>query len=178
MRIRSVLLLLLLVLTGWGVLRAQRPFKAYPGQEYENFPLPPDWQKTAEFTRARLHYPSFLVVHTGANDGYDRWTIDYPRSDRHLLQGIRRLTRIDTRSVEQVVDLDYQEDPTDVYNWPFMYAVEVGYWNLTDAQAAQLRDYLLRGGFFMCDDFHGSVEWANFVASMKRVFPGSSHRRS
>ena len=64
----------------------------------------------------------------GYPDGYKRWTIDYPRSDRHLLQGIRRLTRINTRSVEQVVDLDGNDD---VYNWPVMYAVETGYWNLT-----------------------------------------------
>ncbi|HEV2200619.1 MAG TPA: DUF4159 domain-containing protein [Bryobacteraceae bacterium] len=171
MRVRSFLLLFILGLTGWGVLRAQRPFKAYRGQEYEDYPLPEDWKRAAEFTRARLRYPSFLVVHPPVRDGFDRWTIDYPPSDRHLLQGIRRLTRIDTRSVEQVVDLDYEEDRDDVYNWPFMYAVEVGYWNLTDRQAAQLRDFLLRGGFFMCDDFHGSVEWANFTASMKRVFP-------
>jgi hypothetical protein len=47
----------------------------------------------------------------------------------------------------------------------------VGYWNLTDDQAAQLRDYLLRGGFFMCDDFHGTIEWEVFMASMSRVFP-------
>jgi len=171
MRVRSVFLLFLLVLTGWGVLRAQRPFKAYPGQEYADYPLPADYQKPAEWTRARLHYPSFLMVHPPVRDGFDRWTIDYPPSDRKLLQGMRRLTRIDTRSVEQVVDFDYKEDEDDVYNWPSMYAVEVGYWNLTDAQAAQMREYLLRGGFFMCDDFHGSVEWANFVASMKRVFP-------
>src|SRR5258708_5632099 len=52
-----------------------------------------------------------------------------------------------------------------------MYAVETGYWNLTDAQAAQLREYLLRGGFFMCDDFHGTIEWDIFMASMNRVFP-------
>ncbi len=108
------------------------------------------------------------MVHPGVRDGYHRWTIDYPRSDRHLLQGIRRLTRIDTRSVEQVVDLDGDDD---VYNWPFMYAVEVGYWNLTDQQAAQMREYLLRGGFFMCDDFHGTIEWDNFIASMSKVFP-------
>ena len=81
-------LLFILGLTGWGVLRQQRPFKAYPGQEYANYPLPADWQKTAEWTRARLHYPSFLVVHPPARDGFDRWTIDYPPSDRKLLQGI------------------------------------------------------------------------------------------
>ena len=49
--------------------------------------------------------------------------------------------------------------------------MEVGHWNLTDAQAATMREFLLRGGFFMCDDFHGTVEWAVFEASMHKVFP-------
>src|SRR6266852_143715 len=167
MRLRPLLWLFLIAITGWGVLRAQRPFKDYPGVEYENFELPADWNQKAEWTRARLRYPSFLAPH-GRRDGYRRWTVDYPRSDRHLLQGVRRLTRIDTRSVEQVVDLDGADD---VYNWPMMYAVEVGYWKLTDEQAEQLREYLLRGGFFMCDDFHGTIEWENFMASMRKVFP-------
>ena len=99
---------------------------------------------------------------------YSSWTIDYPRSDRHLLAGIRRLTRLHTRSVDQPVDLD---DATDIYNWPFLYAVEVGHWDLTDAQAKKLRDYLLHGGFLMVDDFHGTQEWDVFMASMSRVFP-------
>ena len=38
-------------------------------------------------------------------------------------------------------------------------------------QAAKLRDFLLRGGFFMCDDFHGTDEWNIFVSGMNRVFP-------
>jgi hypothetical protein len=63
------------------------------------------------------------------------------------------------------------EDGDDIYNWPWLYAVEVGHWDLTDLQAAKLRDFLLRGGFFMCDDFHGSQEWEVFTASMKKVFP-------
>ena len=29
----------------------------------------------------------------------------------------------------------------------------------------------MRGGFFMCDDFHGTVEWNVFVHSMKKVLP-------
>jgi hypothetical protein len=61
------------------------------------------------------------------------WTMDYPRSDRHLMAGIRRLTRIETRSVEQVVSLD---GTGEVYNWPTLYAVEVGHWRLPDDQAA------------------------------------------
>jgi hypothetical protein len=148
----------------WGVLHAQRPFKEYPGAEYENFPLPHDWNEKTEWTRARLRYPSIR----GGYWGDTNWTIDYPRSDRHLLEGVRRLTRIHTRSVEQVVDLDGADD---VYNWPMLYAVEVGYWNLPDSQAAQLRDFLLRGGFLMVDDFHGTQEWAGFLQSMRKIFP-------
>ncbi len=63
------------------------------------------------------------------------------------------------------------DDGDDVYNWPWLYAVQVGEWGITDAQAKKLRDYLLRGGFFMADDFHGTVEWQVFEESMKRVFP-------
>ena len=167
MRFRPVLFLVLVGVAALGVLCAQRPFQEYPAYEYENFPLPPHWQDKTEWTRARLRYDSYLNMH-GYNDGNNRWTVDYPRSDRHLLEGVRRLTRIDSRTVEQVVDLDGQDD---VYNWPMMYAVEVGYWKLRDNQATQLREFLDRGGFFMCDDFHGTIEWENFIKSMKKVFP-------
>ena len=115
-----------------AVLEAQRPFKEYPAIEYENFPLPSDWQDQHDWVRARLRYPdiygypdhSRLRMRSG-QPWPGQWTMDYPRSDRHLLAGVRRLTRIDTRSVEQVVDLD---GAGDVYNWPIMYAVEVGHW--------------------------------------------------
>ena len=164
-----------------GVLRAQRPFREYPAIEYNNFPLPKDYKENTEWVRARLRYPDvygypnhsrYRMVDGSPFPGF--WTMDYPRSDRHLLQGVRRLTRIDTRSVEQVVDLDGTDD---IYNWPVAYGVEVGHWLLPGDQAAQLRQYLLRGGFLMVDDFHGSEvfeglnEWETFTQSMTRVFP-------
>src|ERR1700676_2149884 len=162
---------MLAAFSAWGLLHAQRPFKEYPGREYTDFSVPPDWNRPFEWTRARLRVPGLYRGYRGDLN----WTTDYPRSDRHLLQGIRRLTRIDTRSVEQIVDLDGTDD---VYNWPMMYAVEVGHWALPDRQAAQLREFLLRGGFLMVDDFHGDEpyhnvisEWQVFLASMTKVFP-------
>ena len=116
-------------------------------------------------------YPPVAFGRWGRADwtqGESNWTTDYPRSDRHLTQILRRLTRLNARSVEQPVNLD---DGSDVYNWPFLYGVEVGHWELTDNQAKKLREYLLRGGFFMCDDFHGTMEWEIFASSMRRVFP-------
>ncbi len=120
----------------------QRPFREYPGREYENFPIPPDWQEKTEWAFARLMYPTMPGVHGrgrygrgygrfGGGDpwtqGYTSWTTDYPRSDRHFSAALRRLTRIHARSVEQPVNLD----EGDQYDWPWLYAVEVGHWNLT-----------------------------------------------
>jgi hypothetical protein len=161
-----------------SALFAQRPFREFPGNEYEDFPLPPDYQQPAEWTFARLMYPPANVGRYGYGGGYGRmrgdwhfgrssWTTDYPRSDRHFSAALRRLTRVSARSAEQPVNLE----EGDQYDWPFLYAVEVGHWDLTDQQARLLREFLLRGGFFMCDDFHGTREWEIFIASMKRVFP-------
>jgi hypothetical protein len=99
--------------------------------------------------------------------GRSSWTTDYPRADRHFAQALRRLTRIHVRSAEQPVNLEEGDE----YDWPWLYAVEVGHWNLTDEMAKSMREYLLRGGFFMCDDFHGTEEWDVFINSMSRVFP-------
>jgi hypothetical protein len=146
------------------LLRAQRPFKEYAGREYRDFPVPPDWNRPFEWTRARLRVPG---IYGGFRGRDSNWTTDYPRSDRHFSEAMRRLTRVSARSVEQPVNLDWGEE----YDWPFLYAVEVGHWNLTGDQVKSMREFLLRGGFFMCDDFHGSVEWEIFLRSMKRVFP-------
>jgi hypothetical protein len=47
----------------------------------------------------------------------------------------------------------------------------VGEWGLTDPQGKLLREYCLRGGFFMADDFHGLEEWSEFEIRMKKAFP-------
>jgi hypothetical protein len=151
----------------------QFPFRQFPGVEYEGFQLTPDWEEKTEFAFARLMFPP------GENDGYrgrfdgdwrkglSLWTQDYPRADRHFSQALRRLTLIHVRSVEQPINLD----EGDVYNWPWLYAVQVGEWGITPEQGKILRDYLLRGGFFMADDLHGEYEWQVFEKSMKLVFP-------
>jgi len=166
--------LCLAVLTLAAALYAfQKPFREYPGLEYSKFPIPPDYQDKSEWVFARLMYPPVGRYYGGVaftgnwKDGASNWTMDYPRSDRHISQALRRLTRITVRSVEEPIDLD----DGDVYDWPWLYGVEVGHWNLTDSQAATLREFLLRGGFFMCDDFHGAIEWDVFITSMRKVFP-------
>jgi hypothetical protein len=162
-----------------GGLYAQRPFRAFPGNAYEECALPADYAEKTEWVFARLMYPPvFGGRGYGRGGGFGRfamdwrqgrssWTTDFPCSDRHFSQAVRRLTRIHARSAEQVVNVE----EGDQYDWPWLYAVETGHWNLSDEQAKSLREYLLRGGFLMTDDFHGTQEWDVFTTSMNRVFP-------
>jgi Domain of unknown function (DUF4159) len=161
--------------TAWAF---QKPFREYPGQEYNDFPVPPDYRDKTEFVFARLMYPDgyggfgFSRRFADWREGYTNWTNDYPRSDRHLMVALRRLTRVQNRSVEQPVNLD---DGDEVFNYPFLYMVRAGLANLTDAQIAKLREYLDRGGFLIGDDIWGDREYGNFsAATADRVLPNCS----
>jgi hypothetical protein len=124
-----------------------------------------------EFRLARLAYNDNAVL-GGFGFGRGAWTTDAPEAEQHLTQGIRRLTRINTIDPDKD-DVVLPVQPLDprLFEYPFLYAVEVGRWYLDDAEAARLREYLLRGGFLMVDDFHGSVQWEAFMESLRRVFP-------
>jgi len=45
----------------------QQQFREYPAWEYNNFPLPPDWQEKGEWTFGRLMYPTFRYPSTGSS---------------------------------------------------------------------------------------------------------------
>jgi hypothetical protein len=128
---------------------------------------PPDALEKTEFAFARLRFRS-------PRDGYFRrflrWGTDSNKSERLFMMALRRLTRVHTRSIEEIVDVDSDE----LFNWPFLYAVGVGDWTLSDSQAARLREFFLRGGFLMVDDFHNEREWATFMAGMQKIFPEAS----
>jgi hypothetical protein len=157
--------------------RAQNDFREYPSYERgwsSSVELPPDHDVPGEFVVGRLMFPQAragYALGTGGGDwrrGGTAWAVDYPRGDRIFARLLKRLSYIDVRSVEQPVNLDEGIDP---YYWPFLISGLVGAWDLTDAQAATLREYLLRGGFLLCDSFYGTYEWEGFAAGMRRVFP-------
>lgn len=127
-------------------------------------PIPPDANEKTEFYLARLRYRNVQASGMWAMRG--SWTVDSPKADRQLLQGVRRLTRIHTNSMERVVDLVSD----DIFNYPFVYAVEVGHWDLSQAEAKKLREFTDRGGFLITDDFHGTFEWDIFTTSLNKGF--------
>jgi len=166
--------LVLLAGVSTGLLAFQRG--GYSGDEYggarEAFSSNGDLGSGKyEYSWSRLRYS--MAGASSGGYGYGRWASwsrDYPKADRQFLIAMKRLTRIDARPVEQVVDLD-SEGPQAIENFPWVYAVQVQTWTFTEPEAKRLREYLLKGGFLMVDDFHGATDWEHFMNGMLMVFP-------
>ena len=116
-----------------------------------------------DFQFARLQHSMDM----GRVWGRERWLTDWPEAELHLLLGINRITRIDAAHSGRLVSIMDE----DLFDYPFLYAVEPGQWRFTKREAARLRDYLLRGGFLLVDDFHGSFEWQGFATGLRQIFP-------
>jgi hypothetical protein len=155
----------------------------YAFQRVANWGEAVQTNEKAEFSWSRLYYTSSygggggggrgFGAYGGFGGGYGRgssWSRDYPKADRQLLIAMNRLTRIQGRPTEQVVSLDND----DIFNYPFVYAVQVQTWSFTDDEAKRMREYLLKGGFLMVDDFHGSDDWESFMTGMRQVFPDAN----
>ena len=103
--------------------------------------------------------------------GGGNWLTDTPDADEKYTWGIQRLTGIrvyyNPRSPVHPIRI---MDP-DLFNHPFIYAVEPGSMELDGEEAARLREYLLRGGFWHLDDFWGQCQLQNVVDQLHKVFP-------
>jgi hypothetical protein len=140
-----------------------------PSAVYAGPMMPPPQERPGSRSSARagdlVH--SFYFTR-GMYTGFSRsWATDAPQADRWIVSVMNRLTFIDLSLYENFVALD---DP-DLGRYPFLYILEVGGMRLTDAEREGLRNYILRGGFVMVDDFWGSSEWANFEQEILRVLP-------
>ena len=124
-----------------------------------------------EFYFARMAYSTYSPGRGSNyyyyNNRWENWLTDWPDADYHFLSGIRRLTSVQVS--EDGVRLSLLDE--ELFDYPWLYAVEVGYWSLSDEEIDRLREYLSRGGFLIVDDFHGSYEWMGFLDSMEKVFP-------
>jgi len=94
------------------------------------------------------------------------WFIDAPAAEQNLSRRLKTATAI---HVEDPIVLPI-EDPR-LFEYPWVYFVEPGTLKLLDSDVTTLREYFLRGGTAMFDDFHGPLEWENFEHEIKRVFP-------
>jgi hypothetical protein len=126
--------------------------------------------RKGEFTFARLRYSSGDDWRRGYGyGGYASWATDYPKADYQFIQGLRSWVRSGLVISDHPVAISIHEP--DLLRYPLIYIVEPGRMDLTREDATGLREYLLRGGFLILDDFWGNYEWENVRLQLLRIFP-------
>ena len=129
-------------------------------------PRRPDVTYDGRFTFVRLRWGSDSMF---SRRGFSAaWNHDYPRAEQHLSLILDELTAVDVRTDRSLL---LSLDDPELFNYPIAYMWEPGFWSLTDREALSFRDYLLKGGLAVFEDFDGPEQWSHFEAQMRRVIP-------
>ena len=120
-----------------------------------------------EFVNMRWHFGTNGAI------GHMGWSHNYPYSEINLNEFIGRTTRID---VEDNSYRGIELSSPEIFEYPFAYISEPGEMEMTDAEVANLREYLERGGFILIDDFD-TWHMDNLREEMRRVFPDRTFER-
>jgi hypothetical protein len=171
MRRRAIIVALLLAAGAFGQRFGRGRTQSPEGDDGPD----PSFPTGAEFHFIRTEYTDLPEFHRGYGFGSRNgrgsgwWLVDWPDADNHFTTGIRRLTRIDAGDPRH---LGLTDDH--LFDYPWIYATQVGWWGLNEAEILRLREYLMRGGFIMVDDFWGpgNEQWNIFRETMQRVLPG------
>ena len=157
------LLSLLVLVAGCSVLAAQR-FGGCNG--CAALDAPPNPKYDGRFTYARIKFNMFNQENSGRYRDI-KWGHDYPEADQHFPLIVQEITTTQVRTDGSVI---MALDDPELMKFPFAYLCEVGFWIPSDAEAAGLRNYLLKGGFLLIDDFSGQNMY-NFEAQLRKVLP-------
>jgi len=133
----------------------------------------PVFPAKGEFHFIRLEYTDLPQYHrrfgyssrNGTGEGW--WMVDWPDAEDHFTMGVQRLTRIDVGE-----PLHFRLTDDRLFDNPWIYATQTGWWGLSDTETKRLREYLLRGGYLVVDDMWGAEQWEIFRDTMGRVLPG------
>jgi hypothetical protein len=124
----------------------------------------------ADFTVCRLEYTRVVVEDMGVG-----WQTDYPFSERNLMTRLSELTKTRIGHDDNDSPRHYVVRLTDdaLFNCPFLMASDAGTIGFSDAEAARLRAYLLKGGFLWVDDYWGEAAWKQFETQIAKALPPS-----
>jgi hypothetical protein len=125
---------------------------------------PRGYERRGEFTFTRIQYGGGMG---GFGRGGESWSHDYPRADEHLSILLSEITTV-------VAGLDgtnvFRLDDEKLFSYPIAYVSEPGFWSMSDAEARAAREYVLKGGFLIFDDFEAE-QLDNTLAQLRRILP-------
>ena len=137
---------------------------------------PPKWAGRDNFDGSFNFCRAFFTADR-REDGGSGWDTDFPGADNNFSVRLAELTRVRVR-MDKTGQPDYVvvrlTDPL-LYRCPILHMEDVGVVRFSDDEVTHLRDYLLKGGFLIVDDFWGSEAWAQWTAELGRALPPATH---
>lgn len=115
-----------------------------------------------------MNQPAYPGMRLG--DGEVPWSHDYPEAGLHFSKILTELSKLQVILDEDEYIFSFA-DPN-LFKYPFAYLCEVGYMELTDEEVVGMREYLLRGGFLLVDDFRGGSQMQTFMYFVNKALPG------
>jgi len=160
------------LLAGVLVCYAQQIWSGGYGYTPPRFPTATSF--TGSFNFCRLMFNSNRREKSG-------WGTDYPGADLNFSTRLAELTKTDVKmgrgNGEDEVPDAVVVRPTDdaLFQCPFILMEDAGTVIFNDVEARRLREYLLKGGFLLVSDYHGTYAKAQFDEEISRVLPPSKY---
>jgi hypothetical protein len=160
--VRAALLAVLLLMAAVAV-EAQR--------RGGRFFQPVRWAQADHFD-GRFNFCRLAFARSYDGDG-GGWNVDYPRADINMSIRLSELTktRISRDGAGEPSHVVLQPSDPLLFKCPFVMMTEVGAAYFGPEDAAQLREYLLKGGFLWADDFWGEYAWQAWAREFAKVLP-------
>ncbi|HUK35340.1 MAG TPA: DUF4159 domain-containing protein [Vicinamibacterales bacterium] len=153
-------------------------------------PLLKNTSYDGRFTFVRMNYES-------TPDGYwyggePAWAHGYPVAEKNLMLIMNEVSYLGAHDNE--INTLRFDDP-ELFKYPIAYVIEPDWWAITESESTALRNYMLKGGFVIVDDFKvrggrgfggfgggrgaeylrepglGGGGWPSFEEMMKQVMP-------
>ena len=133
--------------------------------------------RDAEMGRPWVYDGKFVFCRLAFRQSFDGdgggWAVDYPKADLNFPFRLGELTETPISHDAAGNPNHVIVTPTDphLFQCPFVMMTEVGAAYFDEADAAKLREYVMKGGFLWADDFWGEYAWHVWEREIRKVLP-------
>ena len=164
--------ILAVVCAGVTAVHGQMIWGGYYGRTPPKFPTPSTFEGSFHFCR---------ILFTSNRREKQGWDTDYPGADINFSVRLAELTKVRVKFVDEAGEGEMPDAVvvrlTDdaLFQCPFTLMEDAGTAHFSDVEVTRLREYLVKGGFLLVSDYHGTVGKAQFDQEIERVLPRSEY---
>ena len=166
-RVSTLAVILLIVGASITVVHAQRIWSGYYGRTPPRFPTRETFEGSFHFCR---------VMFSSDHREKQGWSTDYPGADLNFSTRLAELTKVRVKMTHDGGEIFpdavvVRLTDAALFKCPFTLMEDAGTARFTDEEVVRLRAYLLKGGFLLVSDYHGTFGQEQFDEEIGRALP-------